>query len=184
MSSGSKKRNPDMNFLFFSKVPVNEPPPGSPTGLLWRQLPVYRAFFYISLKFIIKFPQIKKIFSLFSKALGKDRPSLFPKNGAPMETGAHFQSLRISFGVPVKEAFLLVPLIELPRRGMPHSRALLHSRFKVPGVRAHFQVPQQGPYGERCPSLEPSFTHPPGSPVKTPLQVPVTELPQRETLHF
>jgi hypothetical protein len=45
MSSGSKKRNPDMHFLFLSKVPVNEPPPFSPTGPLWRELSVYRAFF-------------------------------------------------------------------------------------------------------------------------------------------
>ena len=29
MSSGSKKNNPDMHFLFLSKVPVNESPPGS-----------------------------------------------------------------------------------------------------------------------------------------------------------
>ena len=37
-----------MHFLFLSKVPVNEPPPISPTGPLWRELPVYKTFFYIS----------------------------------------------------------------------------------------------------------------------------------------
>ena len=36
----------------------------------------------------------KKInFSLFSKTLGKECPSMFPKSRAYMETDAHFQSL-------------------------------------------------------------------------------------------
>jgi hypothetical protein len=57
-------------------------------------------------------------------------------------------------------------------------RALLHSSFNVPGIRSHFQVPQRGPYRERCPSPEPSFAHPPGSPEKkSPHQIPLTELP-------
>jgi hypothetical protein len=51
-----------MHFLLLSKVPVKEPPPGSPTGPLWRQLPVYRAFFYIFLKFFIKISLNKEIF--------------------------------------------------------------------------------------------------------------------------
>jgi hypothetical protein len=46
MSSGPKKRNSDTHFLFLSKVPVKEPPPGSPTGPPWRELPVYKAFFF------------------------------------------------------------------------------------------------------------------------------------------
>ena len=37
-----------MHFLFLSNVPVNEPPPGSPTGPLWRELPVYKAYLHIS----------------------------------------------------------------------------------------------------------------------------------------
>jgi len=36
--------NPDMHFLFLSKVSLNEPPPGSSTEPLWRELSVYRAF--------------------------------------------------------------------------------------------------------------------------------------------
>jgi hypothetical protein len=43
MSSGSKK-GAEIHFSFLSKVPANEPPPGSPTGPLWRERPVYRAF--------------------------------------------------------------------------------------------------------------------------------------------
>jgi hypothetical protein len=31
-------------FSFLSKVPANEPPPGSPTGPLWREISVHRAF--------------------------------------------------------------------------------------------------------------------------------------------
>jgi hypothetical protein len=58
MPSDPRKRKPDKNFVFLSKVPVNEPPPGSPKGPLWRELPVYRALLNISLKFIIKiFPK-------------------------------------------------------------------------------------------------------------------------------
>jgi hypothetical protein len=49
--------------------------------------------FYISLKILIKIPLNKEIFSLLSKALGKERPSMFPKSEAPVETAAHFQSL-------------------------------------------------------------------------------------------
>jgi len=93
MSSEYKKRNPDMNFLFLSKVPVNKPPPGSPKGLLWRELPVLQGLFYASLKFLIKiFPKYRKL-SLLSKALGKEHPSMFSRSGALMEKDAHFQSL-------------------------------------------------------------------------------------------
>jgi hypothetical protein len=37
-----------MDFIFLSKFPVNEPPPSSSTGPLWRELSVYRAFLYLS----------------------------------------------------------------------------------------------------------------------------------------
>jgi hypothetical protein len=38
--------------FFLSKVPVNKPTPGSPTGLLWTELPVDKAFFtYLSNSF-------------------------------------------------------------------------------------------------------------------------------------
>jgi hypothetical protein len=73
MSSGSKKRNPDMHFLFLS---VNAPIPGSLTGPLWRELLIYRAFF-----------------TYLSKALGKECSSMFSKSEDRMETGNNFQSL-------------------------------------------------------------------------------------------
>ena len=46
-----------MHSLFLSKVPVNEPRLDSPTGPLWRELHIYKAFFYISLKFLKNFPK-------------------------------------------------------------------------------------------------------------------------------
>jgi len=51
MSSGSKKGT-QLYFPFLSKVLANEPPPGSPTGPLCRERPIYRAF-CISLKNLV-----------------------------------------------------------------------------------------------------------------------------------
>jgi hypothetical protein len=51
MASGSKKE-PGYTFSFLSKVPANEPPPGSPRGPLWREILVYGASF-ISLKDLV-----------------------------------------------------------------------------------------------------------------------------------
>jgi hypothetical protein len=51
-----------MDFLFLSKVAANEPPPVPPTGPLCRELSVYRACFYISLKFLIKISLNKEIY--------------------------------------------------------------------------------------------------------------------------
>jgi hypothetical protein len=65
---GPRKMNPDMNFLFLSNFPVKEPPPSSPTGSLWTELPVYKASFYVSLKFLIKISLSKEIFP-FSQRL-------------------------------------------------------------------------------------------------------------------
>jgi hypothetical protein len=49
MASESKKVT-QIYFSFLSKVPANEPPPGSPTGPLWRGRPIYGAFLHISQK--------------------------------------------------------------------------------------------------------------------------------------
>jgi len=51
MASRSKKGT-QMYFSFLSNIPANKPPPGSPTGPLWRGRPAYRAF-CISLKNLI-----------------------------------------------------------------------------------------------------------------------------------
>jgi len=47
MSSGSKK-GAQIYYPFLSIVPARESPPGSPTGPLWREIPVYRAFLRLS----------------------------------------------------------------------------------------------------------------------------------------
>jgi hypothetical protein len=56
MSSGSKKKESRYAFSFSQKVPLNEPPPGSPSGAPMERAALNRAFFYISLKFPIKIP--------------------------------------------------------------------------------------------------------------------------------
>ena len=102
---------------------------------------------------------------------------MFPKMG-PLrkQTPISRALLSISFGVPSKEALPPGSSRRAPTEKDAASRALPHPSFQVPGKWAPFQVPQQGPYGERCPSSEPSFTYPSGSPVKEPpLQVPLTE---------
>jgi hypothetical protein len=90
--------------------------------------------------------------------------------------------LSTSFGVPSKGALPPGLPHTVPKEGDAVSRALLHSSFKVPSKRALFQVPQPGPYGERCPFPEPSFTCPSGSPVKEhpPSRFPSQRERQRE----
>jgi hypothetical protein len=96
---------PEPSFICLSKVPVNEPPPGSPKGAVWRELHVSRAFFSMSLEFLIKFLPIKRHFILLSKALGKQRPPMFPKTGPVCkQTPISRALLSISFGVPSKRA--------------------------------------------------------------------------------
>jgi len=72
MTSGSKEMNLDMHFLFPSKVPVKERPPGSPTGPLWRELPVDGDFFTYLSKLSQTFSKIKK----FSPSLKGPRKGL------------------------------------------------------------------------------------------------------------
>jgi hypothetical protein len=77
MSSGSKKGT-QIHFSFLSKIPADEPPPGSPkAGPLWREIPVYRAF-CISLEYLIKI-------LLNTKALKICTPPFSPKIRAPIK---------------------------------------------------------------------------------------------------
>jgi len=113
--------NPVMHFLFLSKVPVNKLPPGSLTGPLWRELPIYKAFFYISLKFL-KISLIKKFFP-FLKGPEKG-PSLYvPLKRVPYRNRRPFSEPYLAYpmGSPVKEPSLHVPLIAFPQREMSHS---------------------------------------------------------------
>ena len=63
-------------------------------GPLWEKMPISRAFFYMSLKFLNKsYPNKKKNLILLSKGLGKERPHHVEEHGASMEKDAHFQGL-------------------------------------------------------------------------------------------
>jgi hypothetical protein len=85
--SGSKKGT--QIYFFFSLKSPGKRTPGSPTGPLWREIPVYKAFLHISRN---PHKNSSKYFFL-SKALRKEHPSMFPKSGASVEADAHFQSL-------------------------------------------------------------------------------------------
>jgi len=124
-------------------------------GPLWREIPVYRAFF------ISRNPH--KNFSTFflSKAIRKSappyspktpfhipqkHPSMFPKCRASMEADIHFQSRNISFGFPVKEPSLQVSFTESLRDRCNVARAL-HISFKVPHVKGPlWRFPYPNPF--------------------------------------
>jgi hypothetical protein len=51
------KKGTQIYFSFLSKVLENDPPPGSPTGPLWRGSPTYRAFCTALKNLILRVPQ-------------------------------------------------------------------------------------------------------------------------------
>jgi len=75
------------------KVPVTNPFHVPQRGLLWRELPVSSAFFYMSLEFLGKSSPNKKKFHPSLEGPKKGASPHGPQNGGPIETGAHFQSL-------------------------------------------------------------------------------------------
>ena len=112
--SSVSKKGTQIYFSFLSKILADKPPLGSPTGPLWREIPVYRSF-CISFENLIKIP-------LNKKALRKKHPSMFHKSGTPVEADTHFRALfNISFGVPSKGALPSGPVHGVRWRGMPHS---------------------------------------------------------------
>jgi hypothetical protein len=68
-------------YFFFSKIPANKPPPGSPTWPLWREIPDYRTFASLS----------QKLHNNYSKQEGpnKEAPSICPKSKALIEADAY-----------------------------------------------------------------------------------------------
>ena len=78
-----------MHFLLFSKTNPLQVLQQGPYG---GSCPFTGPFAHIS-QITHKNFLIKEIFPLLLKALGKERPSMLPKSGAPMETDAHLQSL-------------------------------------------------------------------------------------------
>ena len=136
LSSGSKKGT-QVYFPILSKSRGKRIPLGSPTVALWREIPAYRTFYK----------------SLDLKAVRKERPSMFPKTvpyGNKPIPESYLTCLSMS---PVKDPSSR-PASCSPQSERCHdSRSLLHSSFKVPGIRitSWFQAPHvKDPYGERC----------------------------------
>ena len=77
------------------------------------------------------------------------------------------------------------PLQGALQREKPHPQSPLHPSLKITVRRALLRVPQTGPLWKEMPVSRAFSTYPSGSPAReTSLQVPFTELPQRETLHL
>jgi hypothetical protein len=125
MSSGSKKKEPRYTFSFSLKSSSKRTPSRFPTGPLWRELPAYKAFFYISLKLLIKISLNKGMFpSLKGLRKGPCEKGKFPYLGKRGPCGNRRPLpepyLAYPSGSLVKEPSLQVPLIELHWREMPH----------------------------------------------------------------
>jgi len=94
--------NPDiLSFCLKNSWQAN-PPPCSPMGPLWREMPSYRAFLHLV------------IYLFISKAVSKVR-ALWKQTPIPEPYSTYL------LGSPVKEPFLQVPLMVFPRREMLHS---------------------------------------------------------------
>jgi len=81
--------------------------------------------------------------------------------------------------------------LQAPFHGASSGRDALHPQnslyhlSKSPVDEPSSRFPKRGTYGRRCPSPEPLSTYPTESPAREPsLQVLLTVLPQRETLHL
>ena len=166
-------------FSFLSKVPANEPPPGSPTGSLWRLRPVYRAFCISQKPHLsgspVKLSSIKVHFmeSLaercptttalhhLSKSPLYEPPPHIP--GSPrMEMSPNGERcpypetfLKYIPGYPVKELLPKPPPRNLfkERCSIPRPPFIQLSKSPVDDLSSRF--PKRGSYGKRCPS--PSF---------------------------
>ena len=120
---------PQPSYICLSKVLVNEPLQAPQWGPLWRELPISRSFFDISLELLsISLPTKKSHPSL--KGPRKGASPHVPQNGILM---AHFQStpLRILQGPQYRRSPPGSP--HTAPIEMPISRALLHPSLKVPG---------------------------------------------------
>jgi hypothetical protein len=103
-----------------------------------------QGLFYISLKFPIKISlNIKKIPSL--KVSKKGAYLHVPQKRGPMERDPHFQSLiqHILRSPQLSSSPSRCPSLSSLEERCTIPRALLHSSFKVPGIRDPFQVPEE-----------------------------------------
>ena len=109
-----------MHFLFLSKVPINETPPGSTTGPLWRELAVYRTFLHI---FQIPHKKISVNKKCFPSLKGprKGAPLHVPQKRGPYRNRRPFPDPYLAYHSrsPVKEPSLQVSLHRAPKRVAP-----------------------------------------------------------------
>jgi hypothetical protein len=142
MSSWSKKGTQIYYFFSLKKVPASESVPRSlivgsfvPHNLIsTQQSPAPLPKFQLAPRFKILMSSGSKkgtqiYYPFHSKSPSQQIPSRFP-NGAPIERDTRLQDIftslliylfNISFGSPVKELSLQVPLMESSRREMPRS---------------------------------------------------------------
>jgi len=121
MSSGSKKKGPRYAFSFSLKSPGTRTPPASPTGPLWRELPINKAFLQLS-QIPHKIPEIKTFIPSL-KGPRKGASLHVPQKRGPNGNRCPFPEPYLAYlsGSPLKEPSFQFPLIELPRRDTPHS---------------------------------------------------------------
>jgi hypothetical protein len=140
---------------------VNETPPGSPPGTLWRELPISTPFFYVSLGFPIKSSPVRKISPLFLSPWERTFPTRVPSKGAFPSGSLHRSPIERETLFPEPSICLSKSLVNEPPYRFPNGASM-----------------------ERCSFPEPSFTHPliktkshlslkvPSKGAPTPLHVP------------
>ena len=141
MSSGSTKRNPDMRSLFLSKVPVNEPLQIPQRGPYGESCPLTRPFLHIyQIPYKIKkfIPSLKEPRKGASLHVPQKRGSYGNRRPFPEPYLAYLS------GSPVKEPSFQVPLPELPRREMHHSKSPPFI-FQRPRYTSHLPGSATGP---------------------------------------
>jgi hypothetical protein len=123
ISSGVKKGT-QIHSPFLSKRPGKRIPSRFPQRGPYRERYPLTEHFYTPLNILYLF---------ISEALRKERPSMFSRSGAPMETDAHSRALTYLSGFPVKmpspEALRTEPL----QRDTFHSYSPFIPSLKVPG---------------------------------------------------
>ena len=103
------------------KLQSTNPLPGSPAGPIWRELPVSRAFVYVSLGVLSKSCPDRKFSHFCQSPWERCVPSMFPKMEPLWKLMPVSRALpNTSFRVPSKGALFHVPTKELTQREMLH----------------------------------------------------------------
>jgi len=119
MSSGSKKKNPDMHSLFLSKIPVNEPFKVPQQGLYGDSRPFTRPFLHIP-QIPYKIPPNKEIYSSLKGPRKGASLRVLQKQGSYGNTSISRALLSTSLGITSKGALLTgSPHLNLSDRDAP-----------------------------------------------------------------